>query len=79
MKKIIVSFALLGLSVTAASAHVLLARKEAAPGSSYKAVLSVPHSCPGSPTVKLRVKIPEGFIAVKPMVKLIRRLILSQG
>lgn len=69
MKKIVLSVFALCVGVSAASAHVLLERREAAPGSSYKAVLSVPHSCPGSPTVKLRVKIPEGFIAARPMVK----------
>jgi uncharacterized protein YcnI len=29
----------------------------------------VPHGCSGSPTVKIRVQIPEGVIAVKPMPK----------
>ena len=29
----------------------------------------MPHGCAGSATVKLRVKIPEGVIAVKPMPK----------
>ncbi len=38
-------------------------------GASYKAVFAVPHGCAGSPTVKLRVQIPEGVIAVKPMPK----------
>jgi uncharacterized protein YcnI len=55
--------------VAPASAHVLLERKEAVPGSSYKAILTVSHSCEDSPTIKLRVKIPEGFIAAKPMAK----------
>jgi uncharacterized protein YcnI len=55
--------------VAPAAAHVVLERMEVAPGASYKAILKVSHSCPGSPTVKLRVTIPEGFIAAKPMVK----------
>ena len=29
----------------------------------------MPHGCAGSPTVKIRVQIPEGVIAVKPMPK----------
>ena len=38
-------------------------------GSYYKAVFAVPHGCAGSPTVKLRVQIPEGVIGIKPMPK----------
>ena len=52
-----------------AVAHVVLERKEATVGASYKAVLIVPHGCAGSATTRLRVKVPEGFIAVKPMPK----------
>ncbi len=36
-------------------------------GSYYKAVFAVPHGCAGSPTVRLRVQIPEGVIGIKPM------------
>lgn len=53
----------------AASAHVTLDRKEVPVGGFYKAVLSVPHGCDGSSTVKVSVQIPEGVISVKPMVK----------
>jgi uncharacterized protein YcnI len=35
----------------------------------YKAVFTVPHGCAGSATTKIRVQIPEGVIAVKPMPK----------
>lgn len=52
-----------------ASAHVTIDKKEAPVGSFYKAVLSVPHGCDGAATVKIAVQIPEGVIAVKPMVK----------
>ncbi|GLR84993.1 YcnI family copper-binding membrane protein [Bradyrhizobium iriomotense] len=58
-----------GLISTAASAHVSLETKQAIAGGSYKAVFAVPHGCAGSPTVKIRVQIPEGVIAVKPMPK----------
>ena len=61
--------ALLALAASPASAHVSLETKQAAIGASYKAVFTVPHGCTGSPTVKLRVQIPEGVIAVKPMPK----------
>ncbi|MBR0839573.1 YcnI family protein [Bradyrhizobium liaoningense] len=52
-----------------AAAHVSLETKQATIGASYKAVFTVPHGCAGSPTVKIRVQIPEGVIAVKPMPK----------
>ena len=51
------------------SAHVTLERQEAPVGSSYKAVLRVPHGCNGSPTTAIRVRVPAGLIAVKPMPK----------
>ena len=57
------------LAASPASAHVTLETKQAAVGSYYKAVFAVPHGCKGSPTVKIRVQIPEGVIAVKPMPK----------
>ena len=53
----------------AANAHVSLERSEAARGTSYKAVLKIPHGCDGASTHTVRVEIPEGFISVKPMPK----------
>jgi uncharacterized protein YcnI len=55
--------------LSAASAHVTLERQEAPVGSSYKAVLRVPHGCAGSPTTAVRVRVPAGLIGVKPMPK----------
>jgi periplasmic copper chaperone A len=52
-----------------ASAHVTLETREAPVGAPYKAVLRVPHGCDGAATTALRVRIPEGMIAVKPMPK----------
>ena len=51
------------------SAHVTLETKQARVGSYYKAVLRVPHGCHGSPTLRVRVRIPEGVINVKPQPK----------
>jgi uncharacterized protein YcnI len=51
------------------AAHVTLGSKEASPNSSYKAVLRVGHGCEGEPTTAIRVQIPDGVIAVKPMPK----------
>jgi uncharacterized protein YcnI len=55
--------------VTSTSAHVTLENREAPVGAAYKAVVRVPHGCDGSATVTLRIRMPEGFIAVKPMPK----------
>ncbi len=54
---------------TGAYAHVTLETREAKAGSSYKAVLKIPHGCDGSAIVRLRTEIPEGVVAVKPMPK----------
>src|SRR4029078_11562002 len=55
------------LAASPACAHVGLETKQATIGASYKAVFTVAHGCAGSPTVKIRVQIPEGLIAAKPM------------
>jgi uncharacterized protein YcnI len=57
------------LFTTAAKAHATLEGEEAPINSTYKAVIRVGHGCEGLPTLKLRVRIPEGVIAVKPMPK----------
>jgi uncharacterized protein YcnI len=57
------------ICLSAASAHVTLERQEAQVGSSYRAVLRVPHGCGSSPTTAIRVRLPAGIIAVKPMPK----------
>lgn len=56
-------------SITPAFAHATFEQGEAAVGSTYKAVLRVPHGCDGQATNTVRVKIPEGFFSVKPMPK----------
>jgi uncharacterized protein YcnI len=61
--------AIVALAASPASAHIFLEAKQATIGASYKAVFAVPHGCSGSPTIKIRVQIPEGVIAVKPMPK----------
>jgi uncharacterized protein YcnI len=54
---------------TSSFAHVSFDTGKAAPNSTVKAVLRVPHGCDGQPTLKVRVTIPDGVIAVKPMPK----------
>jgi uncharacterized protein YcnI len=57
------------LAASSANAHVTLENRQATPASYFKAVFAVPHGCAGSPTVKIRVQIPDGVISVKPMPK----------
>lgn len=52
-----------------ALAHATLETPEARVGSTYKAVLRVPHGCGTLPTHTVRIQIPEGFFNVKPMPK----------
>ena len=58
-----------GIFAQPASAHISLESRQATIGSSFKAVFAVPHGCAGSATTKIRVQIPEGVVAVKPMPK----------
>ena len=69
LKKITLATAALVAAAVPALAHVTLEQREAPVGSTYKAVLRVPHGCEGKPTNVVRVRVPEGFFAVKPMPK----------
>ena len=73
MIRFIASAAIAATSLVAfaapAFAHATLEVQEAAIGSGYKAVLRVPHGCGTEATHTVRVQIPEGFFAVKPMPK----------
>ncbi len=60
--------ALFSLTAGSASAHVVLAQKEALPGS-YQGTLKVGHGCDGSATTAIKVTIPEGVVGVKPQPK----------
>ena len=57
------------LAAGQAGAHVVLERREAAAGASYRAVLQVMHGCKGSPTTSVRVTIPDGAVGARPMAK----------
>jgi uncharacterized protein YcnI len=72
MSKTFLRGSLIALAILVASpagAHITLENKEAAIGAAYKAVFVVPHGCGGSATIKIRVQIPEGVIAVEPVPK----------
>lgn len=63
------AIAALALGAGIASAHITLETREAAVGTTYKAVFRVSHGCGGEPTTAVRIRIPEGVIGVKPMPK----------
>ncbi|MFA5490463.1 MAG: DUF1775 domain-containing protein [Candidimonas sp.] len=56
-------------SAPSAHSHITLQNQQAAIDGSYKAVLKVPHGCKGSPTVEIRIRIPEGVVDVRPQPK----------
>ena len=62
-----------------ALAHVSFENGQANPNSTYKATLRIPHGCAGKPTQKVRVRIPEGIVAVKPMPKAGWKLETAKG
>jgi len=61
--------ALAATAAGGARAHVTLEQPNAFADSYYKAVLQVSHGCKSSPTVAVRVRIPEGVMNVKPQPK----------
>lgn len=69
MKKSLIALVALALSSTSALAHASLEVQQAAQNSTYKAVMRIAHGCQGETTLKVRIQIPEGVIAVKPMPK----------
>jgi uncharacterized protein YcnI len=73
MIRMIVSAALcaasLAISSNLALAHATLEVQQAPANSFYKAVIRTPHGCSGSPTIAVRVRIPEGVTGAKPQPK----------
>lgn len=52
-----------------ALAHAVLTPAEAPADSYTKGVIGIGHGCEGSPTLRVRVRIPEGVTSVKPQPK----------
>lgn len=71
MKSRILPAAIVALAFTTSTAlaHITLEQREAAIGGPVKLTFRVAHGCGDSPTTKVRVRVPEGVIAVKPMPK----------
>jgi len=57
------------LAAQGAQAHATFAEAEVTQNSTARLTLRVPHGCEGQATLKVRIQIPEGIIAVKPMPK----------
>ncbi len=57
------------LSSAAALGHVTLDRKTADAGLPLEMSFRVGHGCSGSDTVRVRIRIPEGIVAVEPVAK----------
>nr|WP_263486003.1 DUF1775 domain-containing protein [Mesorhizobium sp. CO1-1-11] len=60
-KYLLAAGAFLVLGTNAAFAHITLETQEAAVGSTYKAVLRVPHGCDGKATTAVRAPHPHGM------------------
>ena len=69
MFKTLTLAALLASAASFASAHATLEQSEAPTESTYKGVMRIGDGCGEEPTLKVRIQIPEGVIAVKPMPK----------
>lgn len=69
ISKFLLAAAVAVAAAGAAQAHVTLDAAEAPVGANLRATLRVPHGCEGAATTRIRVRIPEGVIAVKPMPK----------
>ncbi len=54
---------------SSALAHAVLERREAAANAPYRAVLQIAHGCGASPTISVRVTIPESAVGARPMAK----------
>ncbi len=67
-KKSLLALGMSVLPLSSAWAHVTVHPQETPAGSFAKLTFRVPHSCDGSPTIRLRVQIPGGATSVKLMV-----------
>jgi uncharacterized protein YcnI len=55
--------------VAPAWAHITASPNEAQAGAYFQTAFTVPHGCNGTPTIAVRVKIPDGVLSVKPQMK----------
>jgi uncharacterized protein YcnI len=65
----VLTIAAASLSAASAHGHATLDRSDAPADSFSQVGINVPHGCEGSATLKVRVRIPDGVIGVKPQPK----------
>ena len=68
-KTLTLAAALLVATTHAATAHATLEQDSVTQNATEKLTVRIGHGCDGAPTLRVRVQIPEGMIAVKPMPK----------
>ncbi|MGE0829162.1 MAG: YcnI family protein [Hyphomonadaceae bacterium] len=81
MKRILLSALALGalaLSAPAALAHVVLAEPRAEAGGYYAGFFRISHGCGASPTVAVRIEIPDGITTARPQPKAGWRLLVER-
>lgn len=69
MKTTLYTLAALALSAQAAFAHATFEQREVVQNVTQRMVLRVPHGCGPEATLRVRVALPDGVVAVQPMVK----------
>lgn len=57
------------VSAQGALAHATLGVTQATPNASYRGIAQINHGCEGTATIRVKITIPEGVIAAKPMPK----------
>jgi periplasmic copper chaperone A len=60
---------LVGLAAGDAAAHVTANPNQAPADSWFRTALRVSHGCEGTPTIAVRVKMPDGVLSVRPQMK----------
>jgi uncharacterized protein YcnI len=57
------------VSAQGAFAHATLGVTQASPNAGFRGIVQINHGCDGTPTLRVKVTVPEGVIGVKPMPK----------
>jgi uncharacterized protein YcnI len=69
MRTLLTAVAVFAASTGSLLAHVTANPNEGTAETFFQTSFRVPHGCGGSPTVAIRVKIPDGVTSVKPQMK----------
>ena len=60
---------IVGLAAGDAAAHITASPDQAEADSWFRTALRVSHGCEGTPTIAVRVKMPDGVLSVRPQMK----------